>query len=229
MTAHAEGTTQADTAAAVTLQAAARRRLVHLRLEAAAPAWPTSGFAAKLELDILFAYAQPMPGFGLGKLRALAHSLARRVQMLEKADPGPRCSLLAIGDGLLAEAGISGRGGHAVDRPFGSTPILRFLGAYLKRVEKAGWKLVACETDKYHAFANAIARHGASELDVILGNLYDLGLLRRDNYCASGDCDTYSDHDDCDARDYDGVMDLDVDYDSVDFACSHGLDDPAGA
>ena len=42
-------------------------------------------------------------------------------------------------------------------RRYGSTPFVRFLGAYLKEVEAAG-RLVVCRDERYAAFAATIAR-----------------------------------------------------------------------
>lgn len=82
----------------------------------------------------------------------------------------------------MAETEAHGNGERKVDEPYGTTPLLRFLGDYLKKVEKAGNKLVPCNDEKYSAFATAVnyrppSLTRLSETEKLLANMRAAGML----------------------------------------------------
>ena len=91
-------------------------------------------------------------------MRALFKAIRQRALRLAAfvAPPPLPHPLNIIGPALMAETEAHGNGERTVDEPYGTTPLLRFLGDYLKKVEKAGNKLVPCNDEKYSAFATAV-------------------------------------------------------------------------
>ena len=79
----------------------------------------------------------------------------------------------------MAETEAHGNGERKTDEPYGTTPLLRFLGAYLKKVEAAGNVLVPCNDDKYSAFAACVNYRPPCltlETDTILANMRAAGI-----------------------------------------------------
>ena len=123
---------------------------------------------------MLFKHMLPMPDFPATKFGELAAAVAERARRIEVAWPGARGPMAAVRVALDA----SGRSARELEdvKHYGATPFVRFLGAYLKRVEAAG-KLVACEDDKHIGFARTIEWHRKSDVDRILANMVDAGII----------------------------------------------------
>ena len=166
--------------------------------------WPTCWV---LNLTSLFRLMKPMPDFGADKMRALAKVLRQRALRLAAyiapaRQPHP---LNIVGPALMAETEAHGNGERKADEPYGTTPLLRFLGAYLKKVEAAGNALVRCDDDKYSAFAACVNYRPPRftlEANTLFANMCAAGIVSAagaedDDRFGEGD-DRFGDSDDDD-------------------------------
>ena len=139
--------------------------------------WPTCWV---LNLTMLFRLSKPMPAFGTDKMHALFKVIRRRALRLAGFQAArPPHPLNIIGPALVAETKAHGKGERKEDEPYGTTPLLRFLGDYLKKVEAAGMVLVPCNADKYSAFAACVNFRPPSftETDTLLANMRAAGIV----------------------------------------------------
>ena len=111
-------------------------------LDSAAPQQQTTPITDYIALPLLFGEMRPMPDFPAAKLPVLGAVVLERAKRVEMATPGQQCPLLAVDDGVEAELEAVRRGEREANKLFGATPFVRFLGDYLKRVEKEGRPLV---------------------------------------------------------------------------------------
>ena len=86
--------------------------------------------------------------------------MLKRALFIERDHPGDGCPLLAVADALHAELAAEQRGERTANEPFGWTPLVRFLGAYLKRVHVSGCLVAVGDADTmFTAFAGTITQY----------------------------------------------------------------------